>query len=427
MTIDQNQTPVGEEEAHLAEHAQPEQASDTPEATVDTAAETTMPSTPAEPEAAAAPAEAETPPELPAEEPPAPELPGSTPEEPVQPAEPADPVPAPAQPEPPATPADPAQPPSPPAVPRAEAAPEAAPAERDVQADADLFEAAMRGELGEEFTSPEGGYKRLSKGERIEATIVHVDKDKVFVDLGTKSEGVVPLSELSEENLETAKGHFNVGDKISVIVLRPESAEGNPIVSKKRADFEEVWDRIEEAHRTGETMMALVLDRVKGGLVVDIGVRGFVPATHVGSGKLRNIEKYVGQSLGLKVIEIDRDRKKVVLSNRQAEEERKVAAKEAIFRDVKPGDILDGSARRLTDYGAFVDLGGVDGLLHISEMSWARINHPKEMFKEGQKIKVMVLRLDGTTGKISLGHRQVLPDPWNLIKQNYTVGQKLTV
>jgi 4-hydroxy-3-methylbut-2-enyl diphosphate reductase len=420
MTIDQNQTPVGEEEAHLAEHAQPEQASDTPEAATDAAAETTMPSTPAEPEA----------------QEPAPELPASQPEEPAQPAVPADPVPAPPQPDP-VTPAEPTQPTTPPATPEASAALEApaapaaqeesAPVQRDVQADADLFEAAMRGELGEEFTSPEGGYKRLSKGERIEATIVHVDKDKVFVDLGTKSEGVVPLSELSEENLETAKGHFNVGDKISVIVLRPESAEGNPIVSKKRADFEEIWDRIEEAHRTGETMNALVLDRVKGGLVVDIGVRGFVPATHVGSGKLRNIEKYVGQALGLKVIEIDRDRKKVVLSNRQAEEERKVAAKEAIFRDVKPGDILDGSVRRLTDYGAFVDLGGVDGLLHISEMSWARINHPKEMFKEGQKIKVMVLRLDGGTGKISLGHRQVLPDPWNLIKQNYTVGQKLTV
>ncbi len=426
MTTDQNQTPVAEEEAHLAEHAQPEQASDTPDATANAVAEMTTPSAPSEPEVQEPPT---TQPEieLPAFEPEPPAQP-ETPEVPPAPAEPepvieptpADPVPAPAETEAPAAP-----------EPEVSSAPapveQAAPVERDVQADADLFEAAMRGELGEEFTSPEGGYKRLSKGERIEATIVHVDKDRVFVDLGTKSEGVVPLSELSEENLETAKGHFNVGDKISVIVLRPESAEGNPIVSKKRADFEEVWDRIEEAHRTGETMMALVLDRVKGGLVVDIGVRGFVPATHVGSGKLRNIEKYVGQSLGLKVIEIDRDRKKVVLSNRQAEEERKVAAKEAIFRDVKPGDILDGSVRRLTDYGAFVDLGGVDGLLHISEMSWARINHPKEMFKEGQKIKVMVLRLDGTTGKISLGHRQVLPDPWNLIKTNYTVGQKLTV
>lgn len=312
------------------------------------------------------------------------------------------------------------------AAPAVEAAPAEAPS-RDVKADADLFEAAMRGDFGEDMNPSEGGFKRLQKGERIEATVIQVDKDKVFVDLGTKAEGIIPLGELSEDNLETAKGHFNIGDKISVIVIRPEGAEGNPIVSKRRAEFEEAWDKIEEAFKTQEMITAQVVDRVKGGLVVDVGVRGFVPATHVGSGKLRNIEKYVGQPLQLKVIEIDRERKKVVLSNRQAEEERRASAKENIFTAVKPGDALDGTVRRLTDYGAFVDLGGVDGLLHISEMSWARINHPKEMFKEGQKIKVMVLRLDANAGKISLGHRQVLPDPWNLIKQNYTVGQKLTI
>ncbi len=293
--------------------------------------------------------------------------------------------------------------------------------------DADLFEQFMSGEFQVDGDPQEGGYRRLSKGERIEATIIQVDKDKVFVDLGTKSEGIVPLSELSEESLESAKDHFKVGDKINVVVLRPEGAEGNPIVSKKRADFEEIWDRIEAAHRTQEVIQAPVVDRVKGGLVVDVGVRGFVPATHVGSGKLRNIEKYVGTAVSFKVIEIDRDRRKVVLSNRLAEEERKAEAKEQIFSDVKPGDIIEGSVRRLTDYGAFVDLGGVDGLLHISEMSWARINHPKEMFKEGQKIKVMVLRLDSGAGKISLGHRQVLPDPWNLIKENYKNGQKMKV
>jgi predicted RNA-binding protein with RPS1 domain len=291
-----------------------------------------------------------------------------------------------------------------------------------------LFEAAMREmETGESTEAFEGSFKKLSRGDRIEATVIQVDKDRVFVDLGTKSEGIVPLNELSEDNLETAKGHFNIGDKINVVVIRPESADGNPIVSKKRADFEEAWDRIEEAHKTQEMITAQVVDRVKGGLVVDVGVRGFVPATHVGNGKLRNIEKYVGNPLQLKVIEIDRDRKKVVLSNREAEEQRRVSAKEEIFKNVAPGEILEGTVRRLTDYGAFVDLGGVDGLLHISEMSWARINHPKEMFKEGQKIKVMVLRLDAGAGKISLGHRQVLPDPWNLIKQNYKVGQNLTV
>lgn len=407
MTIDQNQTPVGDEEARPEELTGT--ASDAP--AVNSAA-SDAPST----EDTTTPVSDATP-EVP--------LPGSEPSEPEQPVTPGDPVPSqPAEEPAPATPSEPTTPVTPPAVPQAAAEPEQP---RDEAADADLFESYMSGDFNVEGEAPEGGFKRLTKGERIEATIIQVDRDKVFVDLGTKSEGIVPLGELSEENLDSAKGHFNVGDKINVIVLRPEGAEGNPIVSKKRAEFEEAWDRIENAHRTQETIKAQVVDRVKGGLVVDVGVRGFVPATHVGSGKLRNIEKFVGQPLDLKVIEIDRDRKKVVLSNRQAEEERRQSAKENIFNDAKPGDVLEGTVRRLTDYGAFVDLGGVDGLLHISEMSWARINHPKEMFKEGQKIKVMVLRLDPAAGKISLGHRQVLPDPWNLIKENYKVGQNLKV
>ncbi len=425
MTVDQNQTPVGDEEAQ-SPAVSAEQASDTPETATAVADTPTPEATTTEQPAAvvedAAPATTETTSDATPDP-----LPGSEPSEPEQPVQPADPVPA-AEPE--AAKPEAAKPePTPePAAPAPAAAAPAAPVARDEKADADLFESYMNAlEGGEEATTQEVGYKRLTRGERIEATIIQVDKDKVFVDLGTKAEGIVPLGELSDQNLETAKGHFNVGDKISVIVIRPEGAEGNPIVSKKRADFEEVWDRIEDAYKNQEMLTAQVVDRVKGGLVVDVGVRGFVPATHVGSGKLRNIEKYVGQPLQLKVIEIDRERKKVVLSNRQAEEERRASAKENIFNDVKPGDRLTGTVRRLTDYGAFVDLGGVDGLLHISEMSWARINHPKEMFKEGQDIEVMVLRLDPSAGKISLGHRQVLPDPWNLIKQNYTVGQKLTV
>lgn len=421
MTIDHNQTPVGQEDAHNPVENAAGAASDAPEVTtLDT------PSTPDAPVAdEAAPASAtEAQDETsaatdPTPQPEEPSLPGSDPEVPTeQPPVPADPTPAaPSEPAP-ATPGEPATPTPAPAVPQAEAGP----------SDADLFDSYMSGDFNVDGDPLEGGFKRLAKGERVSATIVQVDRDKVFVQLpGSKAEGIVPLGELSEEALETAKGHFNVGDKINVVVIRPEGAEGNPIVSKKRAEFEEAWDRIEEAHRTQETINAQVVDRVKGGLVVDVGVRGFVPATHVGSGKLRNIEKFVGNPLALKVIEIDRDRKKVVLSNRQAEEERRASAKEDIFSNVKPGDRLSGTVRRLTDYGAFVDLGGVDGLLHISEMSWARINHPKEMFKEGQKIEVMVLRLDPSAGKISLGHRQVLPDPWNLIKENYKVGQTLKV
>lgn len=432
MMIDDTQTPTGAETPKPVEEAGT--ASDTAQAATPPHDETTAPqetaATDIEPEAPVEPAAAESeapvadvaPEPVVAAEPDPEPAPVHTPEP-----EPDLPVPADPQPDTPATPVEPPAP-VPADPPRPQAPHAAAPGGGANRADdAALFESYMNA-MESGVDDADSSFKKLNKGDRIEATIIQVDRDKVFVDLGTKAEGVVPLHELSEENIESARDHYKVGDKIMVVVLRPEGgAEGNALVSKKRADFEEAWDRIEEAFQTQEMITAQVVDRVKGGLVVDVGVRGFVPATHVGSGKLRNIEKYVGQPLQLKVIEIDRERKKVVLSNREAEKERRDSAKEQIFTSVNPGDRLTGTVRRLTDYGAFVDLGGVDGLLHISEMSWMRINHPKEMFKEGQKIEVMVLRLDPGAGKISLGHRQVLPDPWNLIRQNYKIGQTLTV
>lgn len=400
MTIDETQTPVSENEAQQPEES-PAVVSDaqTEEPTAPETAEMTS-----EPVAAA--------------------------EETAQPeaAAPAE-EPAPAEPTPVAEEA--------PAAPAVEAAPaepaaateEAATSEGVSTADdGDLFEQYMNAlEGGEADANTDVTYKRLSKGDRLEATVIQVEHDRVFVDLGTKAEGVIPLSELSDQSPASAIGFVNPGDKLQVVVLNPTGSEGNPTVSRKRAEFEEQWDRIIRAFEEGSPINAMVVDRVKGGLVVDVGVRGFVPATHVGNGKLRNIDKFVGQTLSLKVIELERDRKKVVLSNRQAEEENRNAAKDEIFKNIKVGDTITGTVRRLTDYGAFIDLGGVDGLLHISEMSWARISHPKEIFKEGQEIPVMVLRLDQNAGKISLGHRQVLPDPWNLIKQNYKIGQKMMV
>lgn len=290
-------------------------------------------------------------------------------------------------------------------------------------ADELLFEQAMADLGGDD---QEVG-SRLTKGERIEAKVIQVENDRVFVDLGTKAEGIIPIAELANERLETAIGHVQPGDTFQVIVLKTNSAEGNAVVSKRKADFDVIWQRILDSFESGEIFQANVIDRVKGGLVVDIGVRGFVPATHVGSGKLRNIEKYVGQVLAVKIIEVDKERKKVVLSNKSAEDERRDEARGELFDKTKPGEVLEGTVRRITDYGAFIDLGGVDGLLHISEMSWMRIDHPKEVLKEGEDIKVMVLRLDESGGRISLGLRQVLPDPWNLIKENYKQGDKITV
>jgi 4-hydroxy-3-methylbut-2-enyl diphosphate reductase len=290
------------------------------------------------------------------------------------------------------------------------------------------FEAALNAFEGEATgTSYDDVFRPLTRGELITARVIQVDEKRVFVDLGTKAEGIVPIEELAIGNIENAHDVVKAGDEISVVVLNPQGREGHPIVSRKRAEFESTWDRIVQEFEKKETVAALVTERVKGGLVVDLGVRGFVPATHVGTGQIRNLDKFVGQSLPFKIIEVDRDRRKVVLSNRLAEEEVRESKKQELFSKVKPGDVLDGTVRRLVDYGAFVDLGGVDGLLHVSEMSWSRVDHPKEVLKEGDDVRVMVLRLDPGSGRISLGRRQVLPDPWTSIKDNYRIGQTLTL
>ena len=233
---------------------------------------------------------------------------------------------------------------------------------------------------------------------------------------------------MPSHELSKAATEYTIGEEITVVVIKPEGGESGATVSRKKAEQEEQWDGIVSAFENGTSIKANVVERVKGGLTVDLaGVRGFVPATHVGNGKIRNLDRFAGTELELKIIELDKERKKVVLSNREAEAEQRATKKDEIFGKLKVDDVLEGTVRRLTDYGAFVDLGGVDGLLHISEMSWARIGHPKEIFKEGDTIPVKVLRLDKGTEKISLGHKQVLPDPWIAVKTAYTVGQTLTI
>jgi len=265
-------------------------------------------------------------------------------------------------------------------------------------------------------------FRTLSEGDVVPGTVVHIDREGVLVDIGQKSEGIIPPGELSRDAVISAEEVVQVGERISVYVLATEDKDGNLILSKKRADFEKAWERVIEAYKEGKILNAMVTDRVKGGLVVDLGIRGFVPASHVGSGRVRNLEKYVGQSLPLKVIEVDRERRKVVLSHRQAVEEEKAAIRATTLASLQEGQVREGVVRRITEYGAFVDLGGIDGLLHVSEMSWTRINHPKEILKEGDRINVMILKVNLETNRISLGLRQILPDPWNEIESRYHVG-----
>jgi len=264
--------------------------------------------------------------------------------------------------------------------------------------------------------------RTLQEGDVVRGTVVHLDREGVLVDVGTKSEGLVPPNELSRES-RRPESIVRVGDEIDVFVLSAGDDESDQIIlSKKRADFEKAWDRVIDAQRKGETLNARVTERVKGGLVVDLGIRGFVPASHVGSGQARNLEKYVELILPLKVIEVDRERRKVVLSHRLATEEERQAQRDETLATLAEGQVRQGVVRRITDYGAFVDIGGVDGLLHISEMSWTRIKHPNEVLKVGDEIQVMVLKTNLEQGRISLGLRQILPDPWTEAQERFHPG-----
>jgi small subunit ribosomal protein S1 len=267
--------------------------------------------------------------------------------------------------------------------------------------------------------------RALNEGDVVRGTVVHIDREGILVDIGTKAEGLVPLGELSRDHSRRAEQIVRVGEEIDVLVMNvDEEQTGQIILSKRRADFEKAWDQVIEAQRAGETIEAVVTERVKGGLVVDLGIRGFVPASHVGSGKARNLERYVGESLPLKVIEVDRDRRKVVLSHRLATEEEREAQRQETLQTLSEGQVRKGVVRRITDYGAFVDIGGVDGLLHISEMSWTRVKHPSDVLKVGDEIQVMVLKtaLDQSQPRISLGLRQILPDPWTEAQEKFQPG-----
>lgn len=274
----------------------------------------------------------------------------------------------------------------------------------------------------------ESMFKELGEGDVVVGTVVHIDKDGVLVDVGSKSEGIIRPNELSREPYENIEDVVQVNEPVKVVVIG-RTEEGQLLLSKKRADFEKAWDKVIEALNSGVLLHAMVTERVKGGLVVDLGIRGFVPASHVGSGdfKHQNLDKYVGQSIALKVIEVDRDRRKVVLSNREATEEERRQKKETTLASLKEGEVRKGIVRRVTDYGAFIDLGGIDGLLHVSEMSWSRVKHPNEVLKNGQELDVMILKLKLDQGRISLGLRQILPDPWTQIGEKYNVGDVVKV
>lgn len=273
----------------------------------------------------------------------------------------------------------------------------------------------------EELLEQDAGFRGLKTGDIVMGTVERIDEHGALVNVGAKSEGLVPPEELGSRRDDP----INVGDEIAVYVVNNGAHDGNIILSKKKADYEKAWNDIIRAYEKNETLTAMVIDRVKGGLVVDLGMRGFLPASHVATKNINALDRFVGQSLRLKVIEVDRARKRVVVSQKRAVEEEKKVRRDQTVTTLEEGQIRRGIVRRVTDYGAFVDLGGIDGLLHVTEMSWGRVNHPSDIVKPGQKIDVMVLKYDHDNEKISLGLKQILPDPWQHVEDFYMVGEEV--
>jgi small subunit ribosomal protein S1 len=277
-------------------------------------------------------------------------------------------------------------------------------------------------ETGQLIPDYESTFPTINEGEVVHGTVVRVDKDEVLVDIGYKSEGVIPVSELSIRRSVNPADEVTLGDEIAALVMTKEDAEGRLILSKKRARFEIAWKAIEQAHEQGEPVDGRVIEVVKGGLILDLGVRGFLPASLVDIRRVQDLDEFLGQELRCKVIELNRSRNNVVLSRRAVLEEERKADRQRILDALNPGDVVEGVISNIVDFGAFVDLDGMDGLIHISELSWSHVNHPSEVLEIGQKVQVKVLDIDRDRQRISLGLKQTQADPWQQVLESYNEG-----
>jgi 4-hydroxy-3-methylbut-2-enyl diphosphate reductase len=289
-------------------------------------------------------------------------------------------------------------------------------AEVDAEEEAETQEEA-------EFKYSDNDIADLRKGQKVTGTVVEINDNGVYVDVNYKTDGFIPLRHLSHRPVEDAHDIVSMDEEIEVVILTLEDDEGNMILSKKQADYEKAWEKIVEAYENDEIIEAEVTKEVKGGLVVDVGVRGFIPASHVAIGYVDDLSDYVGETLRLKVIEVERDNNNVVLSAKKVLEKERAAKKEETLASLEEGQTVEGTVTKLVDFGAFIDLGGIEGLLHISEMSWGRIESPAEVLSEGEKVEVQVLGVNKEEERISLGLKQLLPDPWEEFAEKHYEGE----
>src|ERR1700732_2998507 len=282
--------------------------------------------------------------------------------------------------------------------------------------DDDLGEADLEQAMGDSIIE-------FEDGDVIEGTVVKIDRDEVLLDIGFKSEGVIPARELSIRNDVHPEEIVKLGDHIEALVLQKEDKEGRLVLSKKRAQYERAWTTIEKKKNDGEMVSGPVIEVVKGGLIVDIGLRGFLPASLVELRRVRELQPYVGKEIEAKIIELDRNRNNVVLSRRAWLEQTQSEVRHTFLNTLQKGQIRKGQVSSLVNFGAFVDLGGVDGLVHVSELSWKHIDHPGEVVEVGQEVTVEVLDVDMDRERVSLSLKSTQEDPWQQFARTHQIGQ----
>jgi small subunit ribosomal protein S1 len=269
----------------------------------------------------------------------------------------------------------------------------------------------------------EGTIKNFNDGDLVEGTIVQVDRDEVLVDIGYKTEGVIPSRELSIRHDVDPSELVKVGEKIEALVLTKEDKEGRLILSKKRAQYERAWGTIEGMKERDEVVKGMVIEVVKGGLIVDIGLRGFLPASLVEMRRVRDLTPYIGKEIEARIIELDKNRNNVVLSRRAFLEQSQSESRTTFLNQLQKGQVRTGVISSIVNFGAFVDLGGVDGLVHVSELSWKHIDHPNEVVEVGMPVTVEVLEVDFERERVSLSLKATQEDPWQAFARTHTIGQ----
>ena len=268
----------------------------------------------------------------------------------------------------------------------------------------------------------DSSFRNIAEGEVIKGTVLKVSSSEVIVDVGYKSEGMISLDEFRDEHGEVM---VQEGDLVDVLLERTEDREGYVVLSREKAEKMKIWDEVEKAYADRKVVIGRVIERIKGGLAVDIGVRAFLPGSQIDVRPVRNLDSLRGQELRMRVIKVNKKRGNIVLSRKALLEEENAEKKQKTLSTLAEGNVLRGVVKNLTDYGAFIDLGGLDGLLHITDMSWGRVSHPSEIFKVNDEAEVIVLKFDPATERVSLGYKQLIADPWTVVGERYPVGGRV--